>query len=165
MKRSLLLLAAVLLFASCHDASRDPVITGYRVQQVNGMGLGRDGMTADLVLELDVDNPSKARYTVESLQAVLYRNGDTARFAEATLQGSPEIGSGSGQTVLLPLSLQILRPLALLSGFQRDFDLSQYCADIDLTISKGAFKKRIQKERMPLDQLKQLLENQHKESK
>ena len=55
----------------------------------------------------------------------------------------------------LPLHVRLLRPLALLSD--QGLDLSQYCADVDLTIRKGSLKKRIQRERVPLAHLEQLL--------
>ena len=53
--------------------------------------------------------------------------------------------------------MTLLRPLALLSGGQDALDLSQYCADVDLTVRKGSLKKTIRKERLPLKQLEHLL--------
>ena len=48
------------------------------------------------------------------------------------------------------------RPLALLGG-GFSTDLSTYTADLDLLVRKGSYKKRIIKERVPLDQLGSLL--------
>lgn len=153
MKRIFVLLTLSLLLAGCREASREPVVTGYRIQQVGGLGLNAGVVNADVVLALDVDNPSRSRYTVESLQAVLYKESETGCFAEAEMKGTAEIAPGTGQTVSIPLELRILRPLALLAGGLEGFDLSQYCADIDLTVRKAAFRKKIRKERVPLSRL------------
>ena len=155
MKRFLVLLCAALLLAACHDASQDPVIKGYRIERMGGMGLSADGVAVDLTLALDVENPGKAVYTVESLEAIVYKGMETARFAEAVLTESASIPAKTTQTVNLPLHVRLLRPLALLSD--QGLDLSQYCADVDLTIRKGSLKKRIQRERVPLAHLEQLL--------
>ena len=157
MKRFLVLLCAALLLTACHDASQDPVIKGYRLQQVSRLSMGVEGVTADMVLSVDVDNPSKARYTLESLAATLYRGNETARFADVVMENTASIAPKSAQTVDLPLHVTLLRPLALLSGGQDALDLSQYCADVDLTVRKGSLKKTIRKERLPLKQLEYLL--------
>lgn len=156
MKRLLVFLVLGLLLAGCQDA-RHPVVTDYRLQQVGGFSVQADGITVKAVLALDIDNPTKSRYTVESLQAVLYKGSETGRFAEASMEGTAEIGPGEGQTVSVPMDLRILRPLALLGGSLNGFDLSRYTADIDMTVKKGAFRKKIRKERMPLSQIGQLI--------
>lgn len=157
MKRFLVFLCAVLLLAACHSESRDPVIKGYRLGQVSNMSLGADGVTADMALDLEVENPSAARYTLEALHATLYRENETSRFGEVAMDGTATIEPRSAATVAIPLTLRLLRPLALLAGGLDGFDLSQFCADVDLTVRKGAFRKRIQKERVPLSQLETLL--------
>lgn len=157
MKRLLVLFSAVLLLAACHNESRDPVIKGYRLQQLSGLSLGIDGVTADMTLDLDVENPSSARYTLEALQATLYRLNETSRFAEVAMNGTAAIEPRSVDTVQIPLNVRLLRPLALLTGDFEGFDFSQFCADVDLTIRKGGLKKRIQKERVPLSALEKLL--------
>lgn len=156
MKRILVLLCSLLLLAACHNESRDPVIKGYRLDQVGGMSLGPGGLTTDLVLELDVENPSSARYTLESLTATLYRGPETVPYADAAMQGTAAVEPRSEQTVSIPVSVRLARPLSLLTeGFSTD--LEDYEADLDLTIRKGSFKKRIKKERVPLGQLSELL--------
>jgi len=157
MKRILVLFCTVLLLAACHNASQDPVIKGYRIQQVGGLGLSANGVTADMVLKLDVDNPSNASYTLEALHADVYRNGENGRFAEVTLPQSASIAPRSNQSVDIPLQVLLLRPLSLLAGGEEMLDLSQYVADLDLTVRKGSLKKRIQKERVPLKDLQHLL--------
>lgn len=158
MKRILVLLCAALLLAACHDASQDPVIKGYRIDQVGGMSLSGDGVTVNLNIALDVDNPSSATYTLEMLDAILYRGTETAPFAEAVMTEQAGIAPRSSQTVAIPLRVKLLRPLALLSSSE-GFDLSQYCADLDLTVRKGSLKKRIQRERVPLSSLEQLFKS------
>jgi hypothetical protein len=157
MKRILVLFCTVLLLAACHNASQDPVIKGYRIQQVGGLGLSANGVTADMVLKLDVENPSNASYTLEALHADVYRNGENGRFAEVTLPQSASIAPRSNQSVDIPLQVLLLRPLSLLAGGEEMLDLSQYVADLDLTVRKGSLKKRIQKERVPLKDLQHLL--------
>ena len=157
MKRILVLFCTVLLLAACHNASQDPVIKGYRIHQVGGLGLSANGVTADMVLKLDVENPSNASYTLEALHADVYRNGENGRFAEVTLPQSASIAPRSNQSVDIPLQVLLLRPLSLLAGGEEMLDLSQYVADLDLTVRKGSLKKRIQKERVPLKDLQHLL--------
>ena len=157
MKRILVLFCTALLLTACHNASQDPVIKGYRIQQVGGLGLSANGVTADMVLKLDVDNPSNASYTLEALHADVYRNGENGRFAEVTLPQSASIAPRSNQSVDIPLQVLLLRPLSLLADGEEMLDLSQYVADLDLTVRKGSLKKRIQKERVPLKDLQHLL--------
>jgi len=158
MKRFFALFCTVLLLAACHDASRDPVIKGYRLQQLDGLSLGENGVTAGMVLKLDVENPSSATYTLESLNAIVYRNGETSRFAEVTMPQSASIAPRSNQSVDIPLQVNLLRPLSLFAGGEEALDLSRYEADLDLTVRKGSLKKRIQKERVPLKEFTHLLE-------
>lgn len=156
MKRILALISIVLLMTACNNASKDPVITGYHLEQVDGVGFSANGVTASVQLSLDVENPSSATYTLESLHADLYRGQETARFAEVTMPQQASVPPKSTRTVEVPLQVLLLRPLALLGGGSNLLDLEQYVADVDLTVSKGAFKKRIQKERVPLKDLQQL---------
>lgn len=157
MKRILVLICTALLLAACHNASQDPVIKGYWIQQVDGLGMSAGGVTADLVLNLDVENPSNATYTLETLHADVYRNEENGRFAEVTLPQSASIAPKSNQSVAIPLQVLLLRPLALIAGGEEMLDLSQYVADLDLTVRKGSLKKRIQRERVPLKDLQHLL--------
>ena len=157
MKRILVLICTALLLTACHNASQDPVIKGYWIQQVDGLGMSAGGVTADMVLNLDVENPSNSTYTLEALHADVYRNGENGRFAEVTLPQSASIAPKSNQSVAIPLQVLLLRPLALIAGGEEMLDLSQYVADLDLTVRKGSLKKRIQRERVPLKDLQHLL--------
>ena len=157
MKRLLLILFAALMLTACNRETLNPEITGYRFLQPDNVRFGLDGVTADLVLELDVKNPTASRISLESLDAALYPVGDFARFADVTMDGTVSIDPRTDATVQVPLNLRILRPLALLSGSLNGFDPEDYCADVDLIVKKGAFKRRIQQERIPLDQLGEML--------
>ena len=66
MKRILVLLCAALLLAACHDASQDPVIKGYRIDQVGGMSLSGDGVTVNLNLALAPPPPTPSRCSTPS---------------------------------------------------------------------------------------------------
>lgn len=156
MKRLFALLSLVLLLAACGDNSRDPVIKDCRIGQVSQMGLGLGGVTVDMDLEVDIENPSRARYLVEALTANVFPAGDTVRIATVGLKEKTAIAPKSDETVSLPLDVRLLKPLTLLSGGLSQ-DLSDYEADIDLTIRKGSLKKTIRKKRVPLEQLAELL--------
>ncbi len=156
MKRLLVILSAILLLASCSNGSKDPVIKDYWIHQIGGLGFGLDGVTADMKLDINIENPSAVRYTVESLQATLYKQADTARFAYVELQEPVGIEPRSEGIVSLPLSVRLIRPLALLSG-GIGTDFSDYEADIDMLVHKGAFKKHIHQKRVPLDRFEHLL--------
>jgi hypothetical protein len=157
MKRFLAFLCAAVLLTACHNQAQDPVIKGYQIEQITGIGLNTEGVTTDMVLKLDVENPSAARYAIESLNAIVYKGAETARFAQVDMKEPVSIAPRSEQTVDLPLHVTLLRPLALLAGNSDGFDLSQYCADLDLVVRKGSLKKRIQRERVPLKDLEFLL--------
>ncbi len=154
MKRILAILTLVLLLAGC-STQQNPVIKDYRLRQSGEVGFGAAGVTAGLVLEVDVANPSASRYTLESLEAVLYRGFETSPFADLTMPESVFIEPRSEATVPIPLTARFTRPLALLSG-SFSTDLNDYTADIDLTIRKGSLKKRITRERVPLTELTSL---------
>jgi len=155
MKRFLVLLCAALLLTACHDASQDPVIRGYRIEHLSGMGIGEDGVTVDLTLVLDVENPARAPYSIESLEATVYKGDDKYPFATASLKDTAAIAAKTTAEVSLPLHVVLLRPLALLSD--KGLDLSQYCADIDMKAHKGTLGRRIQRKRVPLKNLEHLL--------
>ena len=156
MKRILALLVLALLAVACTKDTRVPVITGYRLSQIGSPGFGPEGVTADVTLEIDVQNSSADRFTVESLEAILYRGTETSPFANLVLQESAFIEPKSEANLPLPLKARFTRPLALLGG-GFSTDLSTYTADLDLTVRKGSYKKRITQERVPLDQLGSLL--------
>ena len=156
MKRFLTLLALCLLAVACNDASRNPVIKGYRIHQVGGLGFGLDGLTADMNVDLDIDNPAKARYTIEAFHADVFPAGDTVRYAVLNLKEPATVLPKSSGNVEIPLGVRLLRPLSLLGSFLSE-DLKKYEADVDLTIRKGAMKKTIRKSRVPLDRILELL--------
>lgn len=163
MKRILVILPLVFLLTAC-SGSPDPVIKGYRLRQTGGLAFGAEGVTTDLTLELDIDNPSASRYTLESLEAVLYLGNETSRFADVLMQEAVSIEPRSEETVSLPLHARFTRPLALLGG-GFSTDLSAYTADVDLIIRRGSFKKRITQKRIPLDRIGNLLGQNEKKEK
>lgn len=156
MKRFLTLLSLVLLLTACGDASRDPVIKGYSIRQVGGLAFGINGVTADVMLDLDVENPSGARYTVEALQATVFPTGDTTHFADIYLKDKAIIQPHSNDKVEIPLDVRLRRPLALLGGGLSG-ELSRYEADIDLVVRRGAAKRHIRQSRVPLAKVAELL--------
>ena len=156
MKRFLTLLLLALALTACNDASRNPVIKDYRFRQAGGFSFGLDGVTAGIWLDLDVENPSRAKYTVEALHADVFKAGNPDVFAVIDMEEPASILPQSDSTVSVPMSIRFLRPLALLGGLTTD-NLSQYEADVDMLIRKGSFKKNIKKQRMPLDRIANLL--------
>lgn len=161
MKRLLAIFSLFLLLAGCHNAAMDPVITGYRLGQLGGLGFGPGGLTTDMSLEVDVKNPSAARYVLESLDATLYPKSDTTRMADVTMKEAVTLEPRSEATLSLPLSVRFSRPLSLLSRGLGG-NLSDYEADVDLVIRKGALKKNIKQQRLPLDQIESLLRTPEK---
>lgn len=162
MKRFFVILSAALLLASCSDASRDPVIKGYRLHQVGGLGFGLDGVTADVKLDLEIENPSSAKYTLEALDATLFPAYDTVAYAYVTLKEPAFIEARSDATIGVPLAVRITKPLSILGAGGLSGDFSDYVADIDLLVRKGALKKHIKKERMPMKDIGKLLGNTSK---
>ena len=162
MKRFLPCLAVVLLVLACSPAPA-PVIKDYRIAQAGGFGIGADGIVADMALDLDIDNPASARYTLEALEATLYKGIETTPYALLSMKDTVFIEPRCEQTLTLPLAVRILRPLSLRSG-GFDTDLSKYEADINLTVRKGSFKKTIREERVPLDRIAGLLGSPEKKN-
>jgi hypothetical protein len=155
MKRLLTLLTLILLAVACKPTP-NPVIKDYRIAGAENFSVGLDGVTADMFLELDVENPASVSYTLESLDAILYRGVETSPYADLTMRGTASIEPNSDATVQIPITVRLLRPLSILTG-GFDTDLSKYEADVDLDIRRGSFKKHIKQERVPLDQLTRLL--------
>lgn len=154
MKRLLSLLTLILLAVACKPTP-NPVIKDYRISGAENFSVGLDGVTADMFLELDVENPASVSYTLESLDAILYKGIETNPYANLTMRGTASIEPRSDSTVAIPVTVRLLRPLSILAG-GFDPDLSKYEADVDLTVRRGSLKKHIKKERVPLVQLTQL---------
>ena len=157
MKRLLALFSLLLLLAACHNEAKDPVITGYRLGQMGGLGIGPGGLTTDMSLEVDIKNPSAARYVLESLEATLYPKNDTTRMADIVMKEAVSLEPRSEATLSLPLSVRFSHPLSILSRGLGS-NLSDYEADVDLIVRRGALKKKIKQQRLPLDQLEGLFQ-------
>ena len=160
MKRLLTLLSAVLVLSVCQAAARGPVIKSYRLEQVSGLRLGVDGVTADMVLSIDVENPTAAKYTILAMEAIVYRGEETASLADVTSTGTAVIKARSDSTITLPLTVRITRPLALLAGGLNEADLSQCFSDVDFTIRRGWFKKHVRRKHFPLQEFSKMLSTQ-----
>lgn len=155
MKRLLSLLTLILLAVACKPTPT-PVIKDYRISGAESFSVGLDGVTADMFLELDVENPASVSYTLESLDAILYKGVETNPYANLTMRGTASIEPRCDSTVAIPVTVRLLRPLSILAG-GFDPDLSKYEADVDLTVRRGSLKKHIKQERMPLDQLTRMI--------
>ena len=159
MRRTILLTALVMLAAvSCKPASEQLVIKDWKVGQIENIGLAGSDVAAGLSVELDVENATRSTISIEDLTATLYKLKDGMRFADVVISEPVSVGPMTSEKVIIPLQLTLANPLALLIG-GIDQDMSNYTADVDMTVRKGAFKKKIHEERIPLKELLDKVKN------
>lgn len=154
MKRLLFVLALVAVFASgCgNTAVRQPDIKGYKIGGISDIGFGQGSARATIEVDLEIDNPGKLDYSINSLKATIYGK-NAVKEADAVLKEKATAPAGTSGYVPVFLDLSFTNPLAVLSAGILDeggFNAANHTADIDATVQVGVFTKNIQKTGIPL---------------
>ena len=109
MRRFVLLLAAALLVAGCAE---------YKQIKVDSVSDGsfRFNGTSSAVNELaaDVDNPTRHTLYVESVDAVLLREG--REFVLFSLQDTVSSGAGTRGVVMIPVKASVVDPISIITS-------------------------------------------------
>lgn len=150
MKRIVLLLAAVgLLLSGCTD---------YRQIRIEGVSLDsfrfNGTSSASITLNVQVNNPTDRTVAVESVDAVIMREGkEFVRISlEEKVQAAPEKVSG----VLLPVRASVMDPVAIItSGLDfRSWHMEDYVVDGRIVLSAdGKMKKTVKLRNVSLKEI------------
>ena len=151
-KKTLILLAvAQLTLAGCSvNDYKQLQLKSYDIASVTNFNYAKASVSAEVLLNVGVANPTRSQFILESLDAVLYKE-DGSRFATAKSLEPAVILPYSDTLVPLRLDAALFNPmLTMLSG---NIDIETMTADIDALVKTGAISKRIRKEKYPLSNL------------
>ena len=142
----LLLAAAVLLLSGCTD---------YRQIRIDGVTPGsfrfNGTSSATIELKVQVDNPTARTISVESVDAVLLREGK--EFVRFTLQEAVHAAPGTESDVLLPVNASVLDPVAIITAGLNfsSWNLDDYIVNGRMTMSAdGKMRKTVKLREVPL---------------
>ncbi|MBR5055765.1 MAG: hypothetical protein IKX03_01060 [Bacteroidales bacterium] len=150
--RYLILLAVALLtLEGCSlNYYKQLQLKSYDIASVTGFNYAKASVSAEVVLDLGVVNPTKSSFTLVSLDATLYKE-DGKAFAHATALEPAYILPQSDTLVPLRLDAILYNPMVLM--LSHDIDLETMTADIDALVKSGKLSKRIKEEKYPLKKL------------
>ena len=125
-------------------------LKSYDIASVTNFNYAKASVSAEVLLNIGVANPTKSQFVLESLDAVLYKE-DGSRVANATALEPAVILPYSDTLVPLRLDATIFNPmLVMISG---NLDPETMKADIDALVKSGALSKRIHEKQYPLSKL------------
>lgn len=147
MRRIVLLLAAVvLLLSGCTD---------YRQIRIDGVTPGsfrfNGTSSATVELKVQVDNPTAHTVSVESVDAVLLREG--REFVRFSLEDKVSAAPSTESTVSLPVRASVLDPVGIISaGLDfKSWRLEDFVVDGSVVLSlDGKMKKTVRLRKVPL---------------
>lgn len=146
MRRIVYAFFAVVLLAGC---------SGYRqisIDNVAFSGLSfRSTSSAVIKLSADVCNPTDRPLSLESVDAVLLREGKD--FVYFTLDGTPSVAQDTCSTVAFSLNAVAADPISILTAGLNfsSWDAGDYMVDGRLTVRYGNMKKVFRVKKMPLE--------------
>lgn len=147
MRRIMLILsAAVMLLTGCTDYRQ------VRVEEVSLDSFRFKGTSSAVItLEVKVDNPTARTISVESVDAVLLREGK--EFVRFTLQEAVHAAPGTESDVLLPVNASVLDPVAIITAGLNfsSWNLEDYVIDGRMTMcADGKMRKTVRLREVPL---------------
>lgn len=150
-----------LLAVSCDkDILKEPSITGYKVAGISDLSMGKGSASAVLRIDLDVDNPTRIAYAIDSLSAIVY-NEKSAKFADAVLKEPVVAAAKTTGTIPVYLNVTFDKPLSLMSSSLLNgssFNMDGYTVDLDTQIAAGKISKRIRKDGISIAELIKIIE-------
>ncbi len=153
MKRILFVVMAAVLAAGC---------SGYRQVRVDDLALGGFEFkgTSSAVIRIDakVSNPSRHALSLESVDAVLVKEGKD--FIAFSLDGCPSAAPCSDTTVVIPIRASVVDPIAIISsGLDfRSWDQDQFLIEGKAVVkADNGIKKTLRFRRMPLKEFLDLI--------
>lgn len=149
MKRFLycLALASAMLAGCSVNDYKQLEFKSCRVRSMDDIAYGKGTASADVILDLGAANPTRSRFELKELNAMVYsKKGDKVVEAQTT---DIVVLEPKCDTILpVLLSATLFNPMATILG--AGLNPETMTADIDATVKTGPFTKRIHKEKLPV---------------
>lgn len=153
MRRFILLLAAVLMFAGCAE---------YRQISVDNVSLAgfrfHGTSSATIEIQAEVENPTAHAISVQNVDAVLLRNG--REFARFSLEEVPVAAPDTLSVVTVPLRATVSDPISIITA-GLDFsswDLDDFTVNGKITVrSDAGYKKTFRMKKTPARDLLKMI--------
>ncbi|MEG1088922.1 MAG: hypothetical protein RSE02_05565 [Bacteroidales bacterium] len=130
---------------------------GYRDISIGNIELEKFKLTSaskvDVVIGVDVFNPTKANFTLINVDGVLFRND--VPFANLSLLKDVYIPTLHNGKALVNCRIELLDPMAVLvMGLNiKSWNMDEFRIKLKATVKKGAFKKSFKINNIPLDKV------------
>lgn len=149
MKKILLLIITILTILSGCSNYKEVEINDIKVDKIKLVSTSG----AEISLGIEANNPTKASYTLTNFKAIVYRDG--VKFADINLMGNSTLPKISDTIVPVNLYMHLLDPLSLLTlGLDiESWDIDEFKTDFRLTVKKGALKKHIKRNNVPVSKI------------
>lgn len=147
MRRFVCLFIAAVLLAGCTDYRRISIDN----VAVDGFSFSSTS-SATVKLKADVCNPTERSLSLESVDAVLLREGK--EFVYFTLEGTPSVAQDTCSTVTVPVKAKVADPISILTaGLNfKSWNLEDYVVNGKLVFRYGNMKKTVRIKKMPLEE-------------
>lgn len=149
MRRIVLLLSTLLLLTGCAE---------YRQISVDNVTVGsfrfNGTSSATIVLKALIDNPTGHTITLETLDAVLLREGKD--FVKFSLDGAPAAAPRSKDTVDIPIKASVLDPISIITaGLDfKSWNMEDFVVDGKVVVrSDGGFRNTLNMKKTPLEDI------------
>lgn len=149
MRKYLIIIIALMSLLSSCAGYRDIAIGTVDVAKVKLNSASK----VNLDLSVYVSNPTNANFTLTDIQGVLYR--DDIPFADLTLNEPVSVSANYIGNILVKTNITLLDPMAVLvMGLNlKSWHMDEFKIKLKATVKKGAFKKSIKLNNIPLDKL------------
>lgn len=147
---SVLLLVLILTGCSVNDYKKLQ-FKNCEIAAVDDFEYAKASAAAKVRLDLEIANPSRSSFSLNSLKATLYME-DGKKFADAVATDTLRLEPKSDGIIPLYLDAVIYNPTALLFSSKK-LDPAAMTADIDAEVSSGPFKKHFKEDKYPVKDL------------
>lgn len=148
MRRFVYLFIAAVLLAGCKEyrqISIDNVtVAGFNFQSTS---------SATVKIKAEVCNPTGRSLSLESVDAVLLREGKD--FVYFTLEGTPSVAQDTCSTVIVPVKAKAADPISIITAGLNfsSWNLDDYIVNGKLVFRYGSMKKTVRIKNIPLKEL------------
>jgi len=143
-----------LLLCGCTDYKQLKV-TSCKIGVLKGLSYSDGKASADLRLDVGVDNPTRSSFDVSDIDAILYYN-EGKPFAQITSDKSVNIAPGNDGMIPVLLKVTFLDPLAIMFG---GLDTKGMYADIEAKFHTGMIIKNFSKKGLSVEKLVEAASN------
>ncbi len=145
MRKILLLITLLTLFLSSCSNLKSIEATDAEVESFKLVSVSK----AQVVLNVEIDNPSGKTFTIKSLDGELLKDGTV--FADVVLLNQPVVPGRAITKVPVNLEITLKDPLAALAmGLNyKSLDISQFAVNATAVVKGGGLKPKIELENVP----------------